>query len=80
MLKAFVKLHKPHNPIRPVVSYRQAPAYKLAEFIAKFLKDLLALPNSFNIKNVITLMEDLKQVNVESNLRICSFDIDNMLI
>jgi hypothetical protein len=50
MLKAFIKLHTPHNPIRPVVSYRQAPAYKVAEFIARFLKDLLVLPNSFNIK------------------------------
>jgi hypothetical protein len=39
VLKAFMKLHTPHSPITPVVSYRQAPAYKVAEFIAKFLKN-----------------------------------------
>jgi hypothetical protein len=55
MLKAFVKLHKPHNLITPIVSYRQAPAYKVAVFIARFLKDILALPNSFNVKKLLNV-------------------------
>jgi hypothetical protein len=38
VLKLFVKLHKPHSPIRSVVSYRQAPAYKVAEIVATFWK------------------------------------------
>jgi hypothetical protein len=45
-LKAFVKIHKQTNPIRPIVSYRQAPAYKVALFLAKFLAEILALPNT----------------------------------
>jgi hypothetical protein len=36
VLKAFVKLHKLHSPIRPVLSYRKPPAYKVKGFIAKF--------------------------------------------
>jgi hypothetical protein len=56
-LKAFIKIHKLHNPIRPVVSYRQAPAYKVALFLAKFLKEILALPNTYNVKNSLTLIE-----------------------
>jgi hypothetical protein len=77
-LKAFLKIHKLHNPIRPVVSYRQAPAYKVALFLDKFLKEILALPNTYNVKNSLTLIEELKQINFNPNSRLCSFDIDNM--
>jgi hypothetical protein len=31
-IRAFIKLHKNSNPIRPVINFRNAPAYKLAQF------------------------------------------------
>jgi hypothetical protein len=31
-IKAFIKLHKIGNPIRPIVNYQNAPIYKLAKF------------------------------------------------
>jgi len=33
-IKGFIKLHKPEHPIRPVVNWRGAPAYKLAQLFA----------------------------------------------
>jgi hypothetical protein len=77
-LKAFIKIHKQHNPIRPVVSYTHAPAYKVAGFLANFLKEILALPNKYDVKNSVTLIEELKQINLNPNSRLCSFDTDNM--
>ena len=36
-IKGLIKLHKPEHPIRPVVNWRGAPAYKLAQlFTQKF--------------------------------------------
>jgi hypothetical protein len=34
-LKAQIKIHKPDNPIRPVVNNICAPAYKVSKFMAK---------------------------------------------
>jgi hypothetical protein len=78
LLFIYANIHKQHNPIRPIVNYRQAPAQKIAVFIANFLKETPALPNTYNIKNSITLTDELKQVNFHPNLRLCPFDIDNM--
>jgi hypothetical protein len=37
-LKAQIKIHKPDNPIRPVVNNICAPAYKVSKFMAKKTK------------------------------------------
>lgn len=52
-----MKLHKEHNPIRPIVYRQNAPAYKLPKFITKALKKHAPLPFSFNIKNTIQLLQ-----------------------
>jgi hypothetical protein len=36
-LTALVKLHKPNNPIRPIINWHNAPAYYLAQHLVKFL-------------------------------------------
>jgi hypothetical protein len=35
-LNALIKLHKEKQPIGPMVYYKNAPTYKIAEFIAKW--------------------------------------------
>lgn len=52
-----MKLHKEHNPIRPIVYWLNAPAYKLPKFTTKALKTHAPLPYSFNIKNTTYLLK-----------------------
>jgi hypothetical protein len=37
-LKAQIKIHKPDNPIRPVINNINAPAYKISKFLVNKLK------------------------------------------
>jgi hypothetical protein len=73
-----IKLHKVGKPIRPIVNWKNSPGYKLAIHVATLLKQTMRLPNAFNIQNSITLMNNLKQIDVLPNIKICSFDITNM--
>jgi hypothetical protein len=73
-----MKLHKEHNPIRPIFYWQNAPAYKLPKFITKALKTNASLPYSFNIKNTIQLLQDFQQISLDNNLGLASFDIKNI--
>jgi hypothetical protein len=73
-----IKLHKEGKPIRPIVNWKGSPGYKLAIYLAKLLKHTIHLPNAFNVQNSETLMCNLKQTIVHSNIKICFFDITNM--
>ena len=42
-LKAQIKLHKEGEPIRPVVNNIQAPTYKIAKYLNKWLSNTLQL-------------------------------------
>jgi hypothetical protein len=46
-----VKLHTQDKPIRPIVTWKTCPAYKVAKYLNKILPDTLQLPYTFNIKN-----------------------------
>jgi hypothetical protein len=50
-IRGLVKLHKVDQPIRPVVNWRNVPAYKLLKLLAEMIKQLTSLPYTFNIKN-----------------------------
>jgi hypothetical protein len=78
-IRALIKLHKPNAPIRPIVNWQHAPAYKLARYISEKLKAILELPYTFNVRNSQQLINDLRN-NTEytQNLRLASFDITNM--
>jgi hypothetical protein len=77
-MKGLVKLHQIHAPIRRIVNARNTPSYNLGKFISKFLHDVLELPYSYNVKNSIQLINDLSNVQVDTNARMCSFDTSNM--
>jgi hypothetical protein len=78
-IRALIKLHKPNAPIRPIVNWQHAPAYKLARYISDKLKAILELPYTFNIKNSQQLINDLcNTTEYNQNLRLASFDITNM--
>jgi hypothetical protein len=67
-LHATIKLHKQSTPIRPITSCKNAPAYELAKQLSKTL-------NSY-IYHIHTMFgTDLQAVELNKDMRLCSFDI-----
>jgi hypothetical protein len=58
-IKGLIKLHKHDQPIRPVVNWRNAPAYKLAQLFTKKVNHLAPLSNALNITNSKDLISKL---------------------
>jgi peptide methionine sulfoxide reductase MsrA len=77
-LHALTKLHKTPITIRPVINWKNAPAYKIASFLTKIIREYITLPNTFNIQNTMNLIAELNNININHNTRIRSFDITNM--
>jgi hypothetical protein len=73
-----IKLHKQNTPIRPIINWRNAPAYKLARHLTGILHNCAHLPNTYNIQNSVHLTTDLQSIEINKAVRICSFDIENM--
>jgi hypothetical protein len=77
-IHGLIKIHNPDSPIRPIINWRNAPAYKLAQHISRIFTAYNILPYAFNTNNTVHLMEDLLQVNINQHTRFASFDITNM--
>jgi len=58
-MRGLIKVHKEGAPIRPVVNWRNAPGYKLAQMLVKVLSSHTPLPFTYNVKNTVQLMDDL---------------------
>jgi hypothetical protein len=43
-IRGLIKIHKPEAPIRPIVNWKNAPAYKLAKKLVQLLTTYLPLP------------------------------------
>jgi len=68
-LNAQIKIHKPNNPIRPVVNNRNAPSYKIPKFLVNKLPEHLNLKYQYNVNDSISLANDLtnlKMINLTS--------------
>ena len=59
-IKGLIKLHKPDQPIRSVVNWRDAPVYRLSTFFTDKINHLAPLPSSFNLKNSQDLLKTLR--------------------
>jgi hypothetical protein len=77
-IKGLIKIHKIDYPIRPIVNWRNAPAYKLAKLFNNKLNELSLLPFVFNIKNITRVTKSLKEIPLNANSRLASLDIKNM--
>jgi hypothetical protein len=77
-LHATIKLHKPNTPIKPIVNWKNAPAYEIAEQLTNTLHNYLYLPYTYNACNSKHLMTELKTIELNSVMRVCSFNIENM--
>jgi hypothetical protein len=69
-LKAQIKLHKPSNPIRPVINNINAPTYKIAKHLMTIINHHLHLTNQYNVRNSTVLAEDLTELKINENHKI----------
>ena len=67
------KIHKNGNPLRPIVSNCNAPAYKLSKYLAKKLSPLLGTFSEAHLRNNKELIESLKNITPGKN-KFISFD------
>lgn len=77
-LYSLIKLHKPGYPIRPVVSYMSAPAYKLSAFLIDIIKNHCNFQPKYSIKNSSDLINKIQNITVPTNARLISFDVQNL--
>jgi hypothetical protein len=77
-LSSQLKIHKTNTPIRPVVNWKTAPAYKAAKLLNTTLQKHFQLPNAYNVKSPTLLIKDLKEITYTPDLQLTSFDIENM--
>ncbi|XP_008484572.1 uncharacterized protein LOC103521245, partial [Diaphorina citri] len=72
------KVHKPHIPIRPVVSYRTAPAYRLARKSNDIYRHLTQFSTPFSVTNSKEVLDKIKSIPVPENAKLVSFDVVNL--
>ena len=77
-MKGLIKIHKTEHPIRHVVNWRNAPAYKLARLLTHQIRQLTPLPHTYNIKNTTELINKLKDTPSLPHYTLASLDITNL--
>ena len=77
-IKGLIKLHKPGMPFRPVVNWRNAPAYKLSRVFIRKINSIASLPNTFNVKNTTDLLQKLQDTPMAPHFTLVALDITNL--
>ncbi|XP_067622805.1 uncharacterized protein [Eurosta solidaginis] len=67
------KIHKKNMPLRPIVSSTKVPCYNLSKHIGVVLKNIIS--EEYNIKNSFQLKENLKNIHIEDDEILISFDV-----
>ena len=67
------KIHKPNNPLRPIVSFCGSPTYNLASFYSKMLSNNITPPSS-RIKNSFDFIHKIKNITIPPGYKIISLD------
>ena len=77
-MRGLVKLHKEDTPIRPILSWRNAPRYKPAQMLMRKLTSPIPLPFVYNVKKTVQLMNDLIVITYDHSIKFASFDTSIM--
>ncbi|XP_036317829.1 uncharacterized protein LOC118732826, partial [Rhagoletis pomonella] len=75
---ALPKIHKPGNPMRPIINHKSAPGYKLSKYLKSFLKEKLELPNKYTNTNTGELIERMKSLEIPKDAKFVSFDVKDL--
>jgi hypothetical protein len=79
-LRAQIKLHKPGQPIRPVVNNRNAPTYKISKLLVNRLNNLLNLRKNYIVKDSTALANELTKMRIDENHRMINLDIKDLYV
>ena len=71
------KVHKDGVPMRPIVSEVGSPCYKLVRELARILTPLAGL-NGYTVKNSISFVEAVKELQISPQDHLVSFDVTNL--
>ena len=77
-IKGLIKIHKQDQPIRPVINWRNAPAYRLSKLFTHKINHLSPLPYAFNIRNTHNLIQNLNDTPMLPQYTLASLDITNL--
>jgi hypothetical protein len=77
-IKGLIKIHKENQPIRPVVNWRNAPAYQLSKLFTNTVNLRSPLPHALNIKNSKDLILELSDTPTLPQHTMASLDITNL--
>ncbi|KAK8778177.1 hypothetical protein V5799_020483 [Amblyomma americanum] len=68
------KIHKIGTPLRPIVDYTRSPLFKLSGYLHKVLAPLVG-KSATHIKNSQDFIENIKDVTLDENDILVSFDV-----
>jgi hypothetical protein len=72
------KLHKQGIPIRPVVSFVNAPCSKVAHKMNTIFRQKTNFSPKYGIKNALDLVEKISNIPAPTSYKLVSFDIKNL--
>lgn len=78
VLRGLPKVHKDNMPIRPLVNYTSAPAYRTAKKLDNIIRNNINLNPSHSLKNSLELVDNIRNVPINPGQNIMSLDVDNM--
>ncbi|XP_036320814.1 uncharacterized protein LOC118735267 [Rhagoletis pomonella] len=67
------KIHKENTPLRPISAFTNVPCYKLSKFIGQTLKEIVS--HEYNVHNSFQLKDRLKNIRIEEDEILISFDV-----
>jgi hypothetical protein len=77
-LRGQPKIHKNDIPIRPVVNYQNAPAYKISKYLNKKIQEYIIDEINYSVKNTHELISKIKDVKIGNEDIFLSFDVVSM--
>lgn len=77
-LRGQPKIHKPNNPIRPIVNFQNAPTYNICKYLNKKIKTSLVWNQTYSLQNTYELIDKIQNIQIPNKSIFISFDITNM--
>ncbi|VDO90947.1 unnamed protein product [Schistosoma curassoni] len=71
------KIHKPHVPLRLILSMCRSPTYNLAKWLAKLLDPIRRHLCKYSLKDSFELVDHLDDINIKEKT-MCSFDVNSL--
>jgi len=79
-LNACLKIHKPNNPIWPIVNNKNAPTYKIAKKLNDILKQHLQLENQYHTLYSENWAHNISALKINNNHKMITYDIKDLYV